>query len=305
MPSEPRDDRASSRRAGFPETRSPRDRIVEAAIALSRGRLGRRHDADARQTPRRGNNVALPSRGRQGRSVNAVAEQVLGGVQVPEGDPDDWEGRVVGYLRDLREAALAHPALARILAQRGLTVGPVFEQLEQPQHPTRRRVLRPGRRPNVLHLAHLRVRIRRLGTPTRSPAAGRRLHSSLERRPRSARPRRLPNPPRLRSRAHHHRVDRAVRVRTGAPHPLAAPTRLTSGCFAANTAASPPASWSCRCRTSTSLSCHTPRSVECRVNCSLTRGQAAPAIRRSGRFAHERLRSGRGRAVASISTPLR
>jgi len=62
--------------------------------------------------------------------VNAVAEQVLSGVTVPDGEPDDWEGRVVGYLRSLREGALAHPALSRILAERGLTVGPVFDQLE-------------------------------------------------------------------------------------------------------------------------------------------------------------------------------
>jgi AcrR family transcriptional regulator len=63
--------------------------------------------------------------------VNAVAERVLGDVRVPDGKVDDWEGRVVGYLRALRDAALAHPALASILAERGLTVGPVFEQLEQ------------------------------------------------------------------------------------------------------------------------------------------------------------------------------
>lgn len=63
--------------------------------------------------------------------VDAVAERVLGDVRVPGGKADDWEGRVVGYLRALRAAALAHPALASILATRGLTVGPVFEQLEQ------------------------------------------------------------------------------------------------------------------------------------------------------------------------------
>jgi AcrR family transcriptional regulator len=62
--------------------------------------------------------------------VNAVAEHVLSDVAVPDGDPDDWEGRVIGYLRALREAARAHPALSRILAERGLTVGPVFDQLE-------------------------------------------------------------------------------------------------------------------------------------------------------------------------------
>jgi TetR/AcrR family tetracycline transcriptional repressor len=62
--------------------------------------------------------------------VNAVAEHVLSDVAVPDGDPDDWEGRVIGYLRALREAAREHPALSRILAERGLTVGPVFDQLE-------------------------------------------------------------------------------------------------------------------------------------------------------------------------------
>jgi AcrR family transcriptional regulator len=70
--------------------------------------------------------------------INAVAEHVIGDVQVPDGKDDDWEGRVVGYLRALRDAALAHPALARILAERGLTVGPVFLQLEQAHRVLRR-----------------------------------------------------------------------------------------------------------------------------------------------------------------------
>ena len=62
--------------------------------------------------------------------LDAVAEQVLLGVAVPGGAADDWEGRVIGYVRAFREAALAHPALPRILAARGLTVAPVFDQLE-------------------------------------------------------------------------------------------------------------------------------------------------------------------------------
>ncbi|MFC7275958.1 TetR/AcrR family transcriptional regulator [Paractinoplanes rhizophilus] len=62
--------------------------------------------------------------------VDAVAERVMGRIEVPDGVPDDWEGRVVGYLRALREAAAAHPALGRILADHGLTVWPVFAQLE-------------------------------------------------------------------------------------------------------------------------------------------------------------------------------
>ena len=63
--------------------------------------------------------------------INGMAEQVMRAIDVPGGDPQDWEGRVVGYLRAFREEALAHPALARILAERGLTVAPVFDRLEE------------------------------------------------------------------------------------------------------------------------------------------------------------------------------
>lgn len=62
--------------------------------------------------------------------LNGMAISVLGDVTVPPGAVDDWEGRVVGYLRSVRAEALRHPALARILADRGLTVTPVFDQLE-------------------------------------------------------------------------------------------------------------------------------------------------------------------------------
>ncbi len=63
--------------------------------------------------------------------IDAVAERVMRDVRVPDGPAGDWEGRVVGYLRALRDAANGHPALSRILAARGLTVGPVFDQLEE------------------------------------------------------------------------------------------------------------------------------------------------------------------------------
>jgi TetR/AcrR family tetracycline transcriptional repressor len=66
----------------------------------------------------------------KGDLIDAVAERVMGQIGVPDGAADDWEGRVVGYLRALRETATAHPALGRILADHGLTVGPVFVQLE-------------------------------------------------------------------------------------------------------------------------------------------------------------------------------
>lgn len=114
-----------------PRNTLSRDRIVDAALALL--------DAEGLDA------ITMPSLARRlgvgtmslyrhvedkDDLINAVAERVLGTVEVPDGDPDDWQGRVVGYLRSLRQAAVAHPALSRILAERGLTVGPVFEQLE-------------------------------------------------------------------------------------------------------------------------------------------------------------------------------
>jgi AcrR family transcriptional regulator len=63
--------------------------------------------------------------------LEAMAASVLAGVRVPPGRATDWEGRVVGYLRSVRAETLRHPSLARILADRGLTAAPVFDQLEE------------------------------------------------------------------------------------------------------------------------------------------------------------------------------
>ncbi len=132
MPNKRQATTAASRRASrVPRNTLSRDRIVDAALALL--------DAEGFDA------VTMPSLAKRlgvgtmslyrhvadkDDLINAVGERVLSGVAVPDGDPLDWEGRVVGYLRALRDAAIAHPALSRILAQRGLTVGPVFEQLE-------------------------------------------------------------------------------------------------------------------------------------------------------------------------------
>lgn len=62
--------------------------------------------------------------------LDSVAARILNGVAVPPGAPDDWEGRVVGYLRAVRREAFSHPALALMLGDRGLTVAPLLEQLE-------------------------------------------------------------------------------------------------------------------------------------------------------------------------------
>jgi AcrR family transcriptional regulator len=123
--------------AAAPSGRVPRNtlsrsRIVDAALALIDV-----EGLDAVTMPRLAERLGVGTMSLyrhiedKGDLVNAVAEQVLSGVEVPDGEPDDWEGRVVGYLRALRAQALAHPALSGILAKRGLTVGPVFDQLEQ------------------------------------------------------------------------------------------------------------------------------------------------------------------------------
>jgi AcrR family transcriptional regulator len=115
-----------------PRNTLSRDRIVDAAMALIDD-----DGLDALTMPRLAERLGVGTMSLyrhiddKDDLINAVAEQVLSGVRVPDGAPDDWQGRVVGYLRALREQALAHPALSRILADRGLTVGPIFDQLEQ------------------------------------------------------------------------------------------------------------------------------------------------------------------------------
>lgn len=121
----------SARPRRVPRNTLSRDRIVDAALALldEQG-----FDAVTMPSLAKRLGVGTMSLYRHVSDkddlVDAVAARVLSGVAVPEGDPDDWKGRVVGYLRALRAATLAHPALSRILAERGLTVGPVFDQLE-------------------------------------------------------------------------------------------------------------------------------------------------------------------------------
>jgi AcrR family transcriptional regulator len=123
-------------RAAEPSGRVPRNtlsrpRIVDAAVAVAD-----RDGLDALTMPRLAEHLGVGTmslyRHIAGKDdlLDAIGAQLLAGVEVPGGAPDDWEGRVVGYVRALRAQALRHPALARLLADRGLTVGPVFDQLE-------------------------------------------------------------------------------------------------------------------------------------------------------------------------------
>jgi TetR/AcrR family transcriptional regulator, tetracycline repressor protein len=132
MPSERRTATTASRRASrVPRHTLSRPRIVEAALVLLDN-----EGSDAVTMPKLAKHLGVGTMSLyrhvadKDDLINAVAEHVLSGVAVPDGAPGDWERRVVGYLRDLRQAALDHPALSRILAERGLTAGPVFEQLE-------------------------------------------------------------------------------------------------------------------------------------------------------------------------------
>jgi AcrR family transcriptional regulator len=130
MPKQRRGAAQSTRRV--PRNTLSRSRVVDGALALMDA-----HGLDAVTMPGLAKELGVGTMSLYRHVddkhdlVNAVAERVLSDVKVPDGKPDDWEGRVVGYLSALRDAALAHPALASILAAQGLTVGPVFEQLEQ------------------------------------------------------------------------------------------------------------------------------------------------------------------------------
>ena len=121
----------NTRTSRVPRNTLSRDRVVDAALVLLDA-----EGLDALTMPSLAKHLGVGTMSLyrhvadKDDLVNAVAEHVLSDVAVPDGDPDDWEGRVIGYLRALREAAREHPALSRILAERGLTVGPVFDQLE-------------------------------------------------------------------------------------------------------------------------------------------------------------------------------
>jgi TetR/AcrR family transcriptional regulator, tetracycline repressor protein len=121
----------NTRSSRVPRNTLSRDRVVDAALVLLDA-----EGLDALTMPSLAKHLGVGTMSLyrhvadKDDLVNAVAEHVLSDVAVPDGDPDDWEGRVIGYLRALREAAREHPALSRILAERGLTVGPVFDQLE-------------------------------------------------------------------------------------------------------------------------------------------------------------------------------
>jgi len=119
-----------------PSGRVPRNTLSRAVIVAAALALVDEEGLEALTMPRLATNLGVGTmslyRHIEGKDdlLDGVAAQVLSGVTVPSGASDDWEGRVVGYLRSLRAEALRHPALARILADRGLTVGPVVEQLE-------------------------------------------------------------------------------------------------------------------------------------------------------------------------------
>jgi hypothetical protein len=73
--------------------------------------------------------------------------------------------RVVGTTA-LRQAALAHPSLSRILAEQGLTVGPVRPAGGRPCHPAGGGLR--SRSSQVLHTVHSCVRVRHLGAAART-----------------------------------------------------------------------------------------------------------------------------------------
>jgi AcrR family transcriptional regulator len=109
-----------------------REEIIAAAVALAD-----REGLDGLSMPRlaRALNCGVMSlyghvRNKQD-LLEAVGGSVLAGITVPEGAADDWQGRVVGFMLGLRQALLAHPSLAGLLARQGLGHPSVFAHLEQ------------------------------------------------------------------------------------------------------------------------------------------------------------------------------
>lgn len=62
--------------------------------------------------------------------VDALAERVLADVKTVEGRPDDWDSDLAEHMRHLRHVVVRHPALAAVLAARGLATPSVFRHLE-------------------------------------------------------------------------------------------------------------------------------------------------------------------------------
>jgi AcrR family transcriptional regulator len=63
--------------------------------------------------------------------LEALAGLVFSELEVPRGDPADWQTRVVGYLVQWRAQALAHPAIASIIADRPLALRSAHDHLEE------------------------------------------------------------------------------------------------------------------------------------------------------------------------------
>lgn len=63
--------------------------------------------------------------------VQAAADRVLATVEIPRTGGDDWQDLVVGYLLEWRARALAHPAIASIIAERALALPAATDDLEE------------------------------------------------------------------------------------------------------------------------------------------------------------------------------
>jgi AcrR family transcriptional regulator len=60
--------------------------------------------------------------------LDRIAEQIFQGLDVSS--RDDWRQRLFGFFSSFRDAALAHPTLARLLATGRITIPAVFDILE-------------------------------------------------------------------------------------------------------------------------------------------------------------------------------
>ena len=130
--------------------------------------------------------------------VNAVAERVLGGVTVPDGDPDGL-GRPRRRLppRPPPRRSRAPRARAHSRGTRPHSRTSVRPTRAGTQHPSPGWLLRRRSGPDLLHVVHLRVRVRDLGAPSSPPAARHVLRRLVERFDRSTQRRLLPEHARI------------------------------------------------------------------------------------------------------------
>ena len=89
-------------------------RIVDAAVQVATPRAGRGLDGAGGGRARRGAHVAVPARGRQGRTAHADGGRGLGRSAGPAAPGEGWRAGLARWAWALRAGARRHPWVVRI-----------------------------------------------------------------------------------------------------------------------------------------------------------------------------------------------